>query len=84
MEVCGQPHAQASLPPQVNSTLYPLNRRLVNLNAALEKKSSPSPARIQTPGNPAHSLDTIMTMLPWLSHKVVLKSNFKVKGKKVL
>jgi len=70
--------------PQVKSSLYPLNRRLVTLNAALEKRSSPSPTRIQTPGHPAHSLDTTMTMLPWLSHKVVLKSNFKVKGKKVL
>jgi hypothetical protein len=50
----------------------------------LRRDQTPSPARIQTPGHPAHSLDTIMTMLPWLSHMVVLKSNFKVKGKKAL
>jgi hypothetical protein len=66
MEVSGQQHAPAALPPGLEPR-YPLDRRLVAIQSRSgrcgEEKNSKPPLGIElwNPNHPAHSLGTIPT-----------------------
>jgi len=65
MEVSGQLHTSAALPPG-NSSWYPLDKRLdgpQGLSRHCGKEKSPCPCQKSKPGHSVHSLVTTLTEL---------------------